>query len=567
MDNDEIDVFDLGETSKLSTTLNGTDVNSNISMNQSIDEINSSIILDTADRSIEHNKSTSIEPIPIYSKLEKVFRRYCDITSRKHANISTENAKPSSSVLDIEKLPVALKQFYLDKQANRGKLFGAFTDNWSASTEKSQLKLCQLMSLLADTCDKVALTESSAIDFGIIDVIEKPKPRDAIAAVPIDSQLSLSLHLNNPTQIASQPEAHMPAMISDMPAMTSSTPNKMSIIRHEMPIDSPISNYTMPKPPTERSMEPKKRPNYLEYLGLHTIDDLFSSFEEQPIQEKSRSCSKLSRQLEFGDDEIIEQSQYTVSAIMKICNDAEGEVDTASHDTSMAQRKQLHIGNIDNLFSDCSNDGSDCTVDYDIVEAMCKQPDDEHSPRNTSCAGNDTNGKNVTRSKSDDLFSTYNESNANINITRDNTKCHTKPLTEMDRSERREKTPDPPPATLNLSIYRCRSPSMLIKSTSVISKSQAYRPNNTTLNETLNRTGSSTSDKNASILGEKLNFLNSQLSISRHFDDSDESKENVALSFATCQSTVAKASTNQYDVDTDFEDDDIFATCQPMPVI
>lgn len=583
LDDGDNDDFDLGETSNLSTSLNRTDGNSNISMEQC--ELVNSCLRDLIDERIEKDNTKCVEYIPLHSKVESIFRRYCDIMCRSLRVSSDLATKPSS--VHIDQLPEALKQFYTRKKSNQSKLFRNTIDNWSAATEETQLKYCQLMAMLNNKKRQKPTIYSSAIEFGIIDVIEEPKKRQpTISEVPLNSQLSSSLHVNNPDNLPSQLEPEPepePVVTVNRPSIISSTPNKMTIGSPMLPIHSPISNCTFSKP-----LESTRKQHFMDFLGLRTIDDLFTSFTEPPNQSKSLENSRASRQLHFNNadnDESVANSQST--AFSRICNDENRDLSAEKRNTSNEPIK-LNIGNIDNLFSDASNDGSDCTVDYDISETMSKQPIPTQmlpSQSYTSDVGSDAGAaaKSVTRIKSDDLFSTYNESNAIVDITANSTKSVTILPPKRGVIERRQRTPEPPSTKPNLSIYHYRSPSMLTKSSSVFSKSVAREPlnanlNASSLNDTLHRTCSSTSEKNASILVEKLSVLNSQLSVSRHFDDSDESKENFETSFATCQTGGAatatatatdatKPSTNQYDIDTDFEDDDIFATCQPVLVI
>lgn len=572
MDEGDNDVFEVGETSNLSTSLNRTDGNSTVSMEQ-CDLANSSL-RDKNDESIEKDNSKCADYIPVHSKLESIFRRYCDIM-RKSSRISGDlDSKPSS--IHIDQLPVALKQFYTRRKSKQSKLYQNTVDDWSVATEENQLNYCQLMAMLTNRKYEKPIIYSSAIEFGIIDVIEEPKKHQpSFSEVPLNSQLSLSLHVNNPDNLASQLKPE-PVVVVNRPPIISSTPHKMIIDTPISPIDSPISNWTLRKPLEST----EKRPHFMTFLGLRTIDDLFTSFTERPNQSKSMEHSRASRQLQFNnadDDESVPNSQN--AALSRMCDEKNHDLSAEKHNEAI----QLNIGTIDHLFSDASNDGSDCTVDYDISEAMLKQPIPTQmlprQPYTTDVGCDAAAAKSVTRIKSDDLFSTYNESNAIVDITANSTKSVTTLPSKVDVIERRQRTPDPPSTKPNLSIYQHRSPSMLTKSSSVFTKRIAAEPlnanlNASSLNDTLNRTCSSTSEKNASILGEKLSVLNSQLSVSRHFDDSDESKENFETSFTTCQTGTATASTqvknpstNQYDIDTDFEDDDIFATCQPVAVI
>lgn len=562
LDNDDCDVFDVAETSKLSTSLGQTDGNTSVGLDH-LDQLNASIIADTRDPSVDGDGSmSSIDCIPIQFKVDRVFQRYCDIMSRRMDVCSALSPATISSAIGVEQLPATLKQFYAKKRAQRGQLFGLHADRWPASTADNQQKLCQILGLLKCKRSQAPVSGSQDVDFGIVDASEEPLTRKTLCPA---TRQSLPPPMTIPVDAAGPVE--FPPQAANVSLIATSTPNKLNITCRELPFDSPIVNCTMPRPvaspfePPECAAAPKNyHQNYLAYLGLRTIDDLFSDDEECSTANRSPNCSKAVRQLQFADDGMVEESQCTVSTVLNVCAGDEPKAAAGSCATA-CERAPLNIGNVDNLFSD----ESDCTVDYDPAEVMPKLDETRVLPRPGPFGDA---RRTITRMKSDDLFSTFNESSAVNNSTGNAANGNASRI--ATKADRRERTPDPPPSpppsTLNLAIYRCRSPSMLTRSSGVVSKhfsnaleSHSSKLDASSLNDSLNRTASSTSDKNASILGEKLSILNTQLSISRHFDESDDSKENCPASFATCQSTASKPSTGQCDIDTDFEEDDIFA--------
>lgn len=561
IDDDPDGVFEVSNNTN--TNLSRTEI-SNIS-NENNQTIASHIMMDQCSENIE-NEQKSDESISLCAKLEKVFDRYCNIMKIRKNRWNELNLNYNSSVvIDTEKLPSTLKDFYLQKSMNNNSIYGTNINNWTSLTAQNRMNIASLMSLLRIKQQQSMMpNRSNCSSFGVID--EKEESKNSLEVYPFDSEnISLSLQTDHQSKYASQliPQAQFQPETEQMEKIASSTPNKNSIYQHNLPIDSPITNNPAAKP-LQCSNKKRKHKNYLEFLCLRTIDDLFSD-DDEPNHIKQTEISKSFRQLKFNDDDdnVVDESQYTVSRVLKICEEAEQNVET-SNSSSTKHHKQLNIGNINDLFCDDGN-ASDCTVDYDVTEILPKQQNILNDNIAIQSKSVNSNGKTITRLKSDDLFSIFNESFAKNTMRSDTTN---KNVNDNYSDEEIQRTPEKS-STANLQIYHCQSPSVLNKSPSILSKNRSFgfKGSNSSLslqNRINNSTNSSNSDKTLSVLGEKLNILNTQLSISRHFDDFEEIKENCPSPYATCRT----AATNQNDIDTEMElsDDDVFATCKQIQV-
>lgn len=574
-------------------------------------------------------------------KFEQDYDRFCIENDAKRKWNEFDIRLSKSAVCD-KNTPSIIKEFLIKirEECNQCRVFRTKTGEWADRLFDEEMVVACLKSLLEGPPKSATPPEQ--------------KDRASEMSMPQnmfdDSQLSFVVQMDCESKYASQLKSqyeHKPPPDEYKPPpdlFMSSTPHKMSKVMQNttVPNHSPIVSAQR----TVIAHEPIKLPKssdlrinkddpdwYLKYLRLDSIADLFSDAEIEEeestkpakqinkSEEEAKLCDNLNASI-CGNNTLIEdegeESQYTVSRILKICEEAERKaIDGFSGNGEVVQtrRKRLYVGSIEDLFCDDDDDeelnliesqllnmsSSDDAVNYDVDDAIAphenlneniKQIIDQNHSTNlfkdtidgeTSVKTDNVAAKSVTCTKSDDLFSTYNESVANTSkANASNVKDTTNNNQSPNRAENpREQSIHSTPKRSNSSdifAYYSRSPSVLIKTTSVLS---AKFDNNH--DKSVCNTSKTSSDKSPTLLSSKLSVLNSQLSLSRHFDDDfDEIKENFetiqqSSPFATCRSsTVATRNqqqqpsniANNFDCETDMsaDDDDIFATCKPVVV-
>lgn len=525
-------------------------------------------------------------------KFEKVYDRYCNIKKMqsKWNELSEKLSKPA---INADLLPNVLKQFQCQhaKDSNKNRIFKIKSDSWSSYPIERRIKLVAFMSLLLKQTKKLDEMPTSAQ--------ESAKNNSEMIyqqnTVPPDSHINCTLQEDHQFKYASQMEM---LNVPPMHQLPSSTPNKMSLVKRvpvaltHSPIVSGNSSLNRWKETnrTKRSCakdmtDPKW---YLKYLGLGSAFDLFSDDDLEEVdgenaisksqisnkcdEREARLCDNLNRSICGNESLIEEESQYTVSRILKICEDAE----KMRHDnfssksaSSITRRKRLYIGSVNDLFCEGNDDdedddviintqiidtsftGSDDTVNYDVTEAITNQ----NNILNSTVVGQQPcKVSELSLVKSNELFSTYNETGGNFS------KANIDSVTNTSNTKQEQTTNTTPKKNNSACVSYNRSPSVLIKSTSVLTaKLDSNRENNA-------RNTSNQSDKSPEILGKNLSILNSQIPFSEHFDDYHEFKENFSSPFATCKTSGTNQNQDEFNYDTEFSEDDMFATCKAASV-
>lgn len=564
--------------------------------------------------------------VPLEVQFKKVCSQYSDI-KRKRAKWNGFSEKLSKPAYINDHVPDILKKFHADhsKKTNENRVFKTNKDPWLTYSNEKRIEIFKFMFMLTKQDELNASKSKSSFCDPVVqknDTEVETQPNSLV-----DSQVQI-VQIEHQSKYASQLKVPTDQIISTMASLqniASSTPHKMFNL-NRIPVDpihSPIVKISLAYNWEQAHFRNRKRRRdaggpkwYLKFLGLNTVYDLFSNdFDECPQntsnivncsdEKQSKLCDTLNKSVCGNENLIEEESQYTVSRILKICEDAErGGNDKCEpvHSRSTLRRRRLYIGSVDDLFcEDNGNDDddgdddviintqaidvtlseSDDTVNYDVEDAMAHQKSLHHSislfkdiigdePSNKS---SNIVAKSVTGVKSDELFSTYNESVANVSkLNASNANC------QQNNAQQEQSIQTTPKKTQNSNsfVYHNRSPSILIKSTSVLStrldKNQADRE----LCDT-NQIGSSNFVSKPTLLSSKLSILNTQLSQSKHFEHLDEVKENVSSPYFTVRSPDAPNSNYNQNTqlqpgvdsncDTDFSGDEIFSTCRSFSVL
>lgn len=604
---------------------------------------NEPLVCDAANNQIE-TSLVQDDDVPLRIKFQKVYSHYCEI-KKQRAKWNGLNDKISARAIDTKRLPSIVIDYLVKcrKESNENRIYRNNVNQWPTFSDEKQKRILDFMSLLTQQNNSPKTEET------------KPQNESQIDFHPnslLESQLSFSMQMDHQSKYASQLGSHGEQKLPTMQQIASSTPHKALNVKHmpAIPMHSPIVNAVPVREfgriPRKSDRYDKNDPNwYLKYLGLNTVWDLFSGSDDdtddgndkpdksvkqneinkQNVSNKSddqqaKLCDTLNKSICGNESFIEEDSQYTVSRILKICEKAENVNNpTTSNVQETTRRKRLYIGSVDDLF--CHNDDdddedndviintqtigsfsdSDDTVNYDVNDAVAN-----HNLHNSTNLFRDTFGgeqsntvaKSVTCVRSDELFSTYNESGANVskatshvseNAAHSNNEHNHYGQNQNEHNQnihsQSAHTPPKKPNTSNLITYHCRSPSVLIKSSSILSIKFE--------NNQFDRSSSDarkTSSDDDSPLNTKLSVLNTQLSLSKHFEDFDEIKENFSSPFATCRSSIGNRNRNHNQIqpsansstpcsrglgaidatnsncDTEFSDDDLFATCKPVSV-
>lgn len=532
---------------------------------------------------------------PLEVKFEKVYDRYCNIKKAQSRwdDFSENLSKPA---INADLLPDILKRSRSQhaNDSNRSRIFKIEPDPWSSYPIKRRIQLVAFMSLL--------LNQIKTPNEMTVSTQENVNEQNTITD---DSQMNRIIQEEQQSKYASQINDVKMLNVPALHQIASSTPNKMSVVRciPPVPTHSPIvGSYTslnscknQTNRPCAKDMTDSKW--YLKYLGLSSAFDLFSDDDlEQVNRENSKRiinnssdereaklCDNLNKSICGNESLIEEESQYTVSRILKICEDADKMRQsncTEKHAESIPRRRRLYIGSVNDLFCEENDDdddviintqtidtsltGSDDTINYDVTDAITNQNSMHNSTSlfkdtfgsQQSCKVSNSVSKPVTLVKSDELFSTYNETARNMSTV--TSTSNIKP----DQPEQSIQT-TPKKSNNSYSTYN-RSPSVLIKSTSVLSTkldcNRIDHAHNTSKNS------SNQSDKSPELLSKTLNILNTQISFTEHLDDYHEFKENFSSPFATCKTLGANQNQDELNYDTEFSENDMFATCKAVSV-
>lgn len=552
--------------------------------------------------------------VPLEVNFEKVYSQYCDI-KRDRSKWNGFGEKLSKSNKTNNNMPDILRKFLTNysKESNENRVFKTNLDPWQSYSHERRLQILQVMSLLTQQ-SKLNANKSK---LSVCDPTNQKNDTEVELHRNswIDSQVSFSMQMEHQSKYASQLKAptdrNEPTM-APLQQIACSTPHKITNFEgiHAAPIHSPIVNSPLANKLIQmyhrnrnhrRDGDPKW---YLKFLGLNTVYDLFSDDSDECLEstsnitanrsdeQQAKLCDTLNKSVCGNENLIEEESQYTVSRILKICEDAE-RADVQKREPkpsgSTIRRRRLYIGSVDDLF--CEKDGndnddddddnviintqavdvtlseSDDTVNYDVEDAMAQRKSIHHSKfffKDTiGCEPfnklTNTPAKSVTGVKSDELFSTFNESLANMS----------KPSGCNDNNRTQPKTPTKNKNS-NFFVYHSRSPSILIKSSSILS---ARLDNNQAEQSICNtsKTCSNQSNKSPKMLCSKLSVLNTQLS--KHLEDLNEVKENFSSPFFVVRSPNIKHNENNHlqpeadsNCDTEFSENEVFMTCKTTPV-
>ncbi|XP_031618360.1 ATP-dependent DNA helicase fml1 [Contarinia nasturtii] len=524
------------------------------------------------------------DDVPLDVKLQKVYSAYITI-KKSRAKWNGFGEKLSRKPINNEHLPDAIADFMskYTKESDEHRVYRTNADLFHKNSDDAKQKLFELMSML----EKHRHLERNKSQPSEHELDNQTEVGDSEFQTNImnDSQMSFCVNTQHQSKYASQLKPHR-IMLADQ-QIASSTPNKMSSIKqmNMVPLHSPIvANEIIPS--SRRNENGEKW--YLKFLGLDTAYDLFSDDCDENTRdtkntsdEQKEICDNLNKSVcgnhSFIDEK--EESQYTVSRILKICEDAEkargDKCDKSSILESTLKRRRLFIGSVDDLFCedfdddivintqavDVSLSPADDMLNYDVGDAIAEQKNSQASTslfKDTIEVASSNKSQNIpikslTAVKSDELFSSYNESTTNI------TK-HIPNQVDHVSSQNIQTTPQKSNST-NIFSYHCRSPSVLIKSSSVLSQ----------LGNNQNNFHPTSSDQHSKSSMFGSGILKSDVNLNSRLEDLDEIKENITSPFSTCHTSALRQNTNRQlefqidsDCDTEFSGDEIFATCQPI---
>lgn len=547
-------------------------------------------ITNVADQSVQKKSSN----IPLEVKLKAVFGRYCGIKEKRENNppkFDEFGVEIPASKVNTDSLPLTLKNFYVDcdqkSNENPRKEYNLLNE----LGREQKLNVFKMMFLLRCKQEKndESLEESDKLaEKKTVEISKKEKQCENIERENdvLDSQMAYPSKYASQRKTQPDLETFFPQQQQQQQQPTSSTPHKTLISHH-------FANTTLASPIEARSPLPKsieqtpkssltnRRWPGMEFLGIKSVFELFTDDENELESIANEPAIQASK---HSSDNGIEESQYTVSRILKICEENEKneqKKNDSSHDSSSKSiHRRLDIGSVRDLFTDDEDDNcieesqffdsshnkniqnrssssSNGTAIYDWNQAASislNKSDvdcDKDKGRNISAVGL------VTSRKSDDLFSTYNESTNTL-------------LT--NKNDQSTNCPSTPKKTQDSNLFVYGSPSLLNRSLSALNCyiSQSQRKPVSQFSTKSPTITNHTVDKSSTDLNEKLEFLNSQLSISKHFDDSDEIKENLSSPYATCRSTIINSNRETETLlmngvspscDMDLTDDDLLVTC------
>lgn len=552
------------------------------------------------------------DDVSLEVKFEKVYSRYCDI-KKAETKWNGFSEKLSKNAINNDQLPDVIKSAIVNimNETNNNRIFSTKSDSWSNCSTENKLKLITFMSLLRHK--KINTSAENKLETSFDDAKSQKEETNVDnqpntlndSEISCIAQIECQLKYASQLSVSCETQKHNPPL--SIQQIACSTPHKMSNVKiAQIPIQSPIvnspfmSSFKQPHPINQHHHnQDKTNPRwYLKFLGLSTVFDLFLDDEEniakntsinnnKSDEEQAKFCDNLNKSV-CGNHSLIEEENgsYTVSQILKICEDNDGSSKLNTNgilNESSIRRRRLYIGSVKDLFYDVdeSNEGidviintqtidtsgSDDTVNYNVADAMAQQ-NNLHNSTNLfkdsiegESSRNLSNVKAVTNTKSDELFSTYNGSDGNASKANASNITSNSMCIQNQPNQSIQTTPKKKNHNSSFFAYYCRSPSVLIKSKSILSAID------NTQEDQLQCNGGKTIPKSPSLLGTQLDMLNSQLNTS-HLEEIDEIKENIPSSFATCKSSIVNHDEipSLHEIDTDISEDDIFATCKLIPV-
>lgn len=616
--------FDLS-TLRGNTSANNTSSNSriaihgNVSSNEFLCPDNQNSIETSGivnDRIEQKNENDGYEErMRLKLKVQQLYAHYCDL-KKNQSKWNDWDEKLSKPAINDPRVPIAIRELFArhKKESNDCRIFRTKSNaSWSTRSIQDQMNILILMSFLRKPEEAISSVpkESQFID----DAPANPYPFD-------ESQFNASLEMEQQSKYASQLKPQFDQKRPAMELFTSSTPQKTLHNRQKpaAPIHSPIVSAPRTEKPLRRQRTRQIDRNdpkwHLKYLGLNSISDLFSDDENDANKTTNdvasafdsrevKLCDNLNKSVCGNESLAEEESQYTVSRILKICEETERDkCGPVNVESTVKRRKRLYIGSINDLICDDGDDDDDAIINSQIIGVSISSSDDtinydvddaiehHHNPHHSTNLFKDTiegdvshrsnaPAKSVTCAKSDELFSTYNETTVN------SSKASTSVVKNMinnNQSSKQNREQTPPPTTPNKSnqsffAYYSRSPSMLIKTNSILTNKFDHNHSDKSACNT-SKTSSNRSEKSPTLLSAKLGVLNTQISLSKHFDDFDELKENKDMDertspYATCTSATNSHRNRRFASNSpiqsisnqsDDDDDDIFATCRPISV-
>lgn len=543
-----------------------------------------------------HQRST--EEISMQHKLIRICERYREI--KKCSNAANNEPLEAAAVINNNKIPKPLKllwlrnnlEFVREHHINQGtsrlysaianifggeqavqRLLTAPTEHWSDLKPKRQMTIFQMLKIVdRKTKENVPVENAPPI---VIDRTEAMAFESQSSLSYIDPDIGVAIYDNTKSKYASQFETQLAVPSSSTDHMSSSTPKRINRIAEskiQPPIDSPIKNttYTTAFKKTlakNKNLDPESVPHYLRYFGLTSIDDLFLNSDEEDNPEpqpnaiensKTKSATNASEADLFADESYaIAQPSATVAPTLNT--------------TTSTGRRRLNVGSISDLFRDddfdddavgndsigkvenetISKTGSDDTEDYDFEKILSIMEAAEAAVDQTSKAlctsqmenENENNVQRVAKHKSDDLFSTFNDTTnttANrMSVDEINASKFALPSPSDANDKKRRSlcngisdesnSQQSPSSRLNCAIIQDRSPSMLCKS---LLRSQSGVSSKSLLSKFNATIPSAQSDTN----------------ISNHIGSPSTSAQPKKLNFSRLRANAAVAADNMTDV-------------------
>lgn len=322
------------------------------------------------------------------------------------------------------------------------KMLDARDEDWANMKPMRQISIFQMLQRV----DRVEEKENVAESVPEIDL-----DTSQLVSMPFESQLCFGFV---ESKYASQFETQQPAPepILRPEALSSSTPKRAILCPStpanvRPPIDSPINRTTSSERKRVRGRKdiPETVPHYLRFLGLSSIDDLFSSSDDeiyanpQPGEVEVEKMDANSNHIPanpiatggmeesdlFADESMSPSKPLNTSTISQ----------ATAMTTATSRVHRLHVGSVSDLFRDddwdvdetnAANDDaqndtvpktdSDDTEEYDF-EQIISALDDAETTATSRLMDSSSQKENlvknqttvVSQHKSDDLFATYND--------------------------------------------------------------------------------------------------------------------------------------------------------------
>lgn len=571
--------------------------------------------------------------ISIKDKFLKICERYREI--KKCPNVETKPLD-AAAVINNDKLAKPLKLLWLKNNldsvrqhyncqktsrlyASIAKIIGddqavhrlvmAPNEQWSNMKPMRQMSIFQMLNLVdreekenlpengpVDSSDEVRLTLESQQSFGFV---------ESKYASQFESQL-LGLR---------QPASHNDAISSSTPKRL----NKTAASNVQTPIDSPIkrtqftSTYKRTRATNKKEI-PDTVPHYLRFLGLRSIDDLFSDSDgddnANPLPNVVETDKTDANSNNIPVNEMVESDLFADESVA--FTSASPSITTATTTTPTTKRvNKLNVGSISDLFRDddfdddddndavamgetSSKTGSDDTEEYDFEEIISIMEIAEAAavPREKENQNGNQEVKVVVQQKSDDLFATYNDTidtNANRSSANGTNFSHFSVPTPPKASATKKDSAvsadsqQSPSGRLNYAIIQDKSPSVLNRSSQSRSHSGASSKSLLSKFNATVQSSDAQSDVNRSLRfgspstsgqPKKLNLARLKANAAAPLDNI--SQETAFSQFLTCREattsaqdavTVNKSQIDQMNMNISTEsetpdEDEIFATCQ-----